>query len=125
MDNLYLCDVWIFGIVIIILMWSLVTSQCIFYIWYCTLVSIFEQLYAIYIFRLKFLLTACFHLFSDLFTRFHITVYPVTIFALDYSTSASIFHLKYKNKNNRIIFRSFSSVFQLYLGAVVASSGST
>jgi len=79
---------WIYDIV---LMWSLVTGQCIFDIWYYILVSVFALSYAGYMFRFKFLLTARFRLFSIVLTRFRITVYPATVFALGCPASASVF----------------------------------
>ena len=79
---------WIYGIV---LMWSLVTGQRIFDIWYYILVSVFVLSYAAYMFRFKFSLTARFRLFSIVFTRFRITIYPATVFAPGCPASASVF----------------------------------
>jgi len=93
LDNSYLCDVWMFGIV----MWSLVTSQSIFHIWYYTLVSVFELSYATYMFRFKFSLTACFN---------HLSCYS---FCSQLFGSAPI-----SSKNIKMIVR-FSVHFQLYL----------
>ena len=70
MDSSYLCDVWIFDIVLIFM-----CGQCIFDIWYYTLVSVFELSYAAYMFRLKFSLTIHFRLFSD-------RIYPFLYFRL-------------------------------------------
>ena len=56
-------------------MWSLVTGQCIFDIWYYILVSVFVLSYAAYMFRFKFSLTARFRLFFD-------RIYPFSYYRL-------------------------------------------
>ena len=84
---------WICGIV---LMWSLVTGQCIFDIWYCILVSVFALSYAAYMFRLKFSFTARFRLFFIVFTRFCITVYSATVFPPGCPASAFCFYFRLK-----------------------------
>ena len=109
---------WIYGIV---LMWSLVTGQCIFDIWYYILVYVFALSYAAYMFRFEFSLTARFRLFSIVFTRFRITVYPATVFA-----PGCRLPLLFSSKNMKMkMIERFSVRFRLFstLAAIMEEQG--
>ena len=96
-------------------MWSLVTGQCIFDVWYCILVSAFALSYAAYMFRFKFSLTARFHLFSS-----YLPVFVLPFIPLPFSLPVVRLPLPFSSKNMKmktikrfsVRFRPFSTLYE-------------
>ena len=102
---------WICGIV---LMWSLVTGQCIFDIWYCILVSVFALSYATLHVRVQFF---AYRSFPSIF-RSYLPVFVLPFIPLPFTLSVVRLPLPFSSKNMKmktikrfsVRFRSFSTL---------------